>query len=200
MTKTPSERFNTCRKLVHDDAFEAQLAAEMATPLISGALTKMKDHYLTGVFLRRVLTRYLGLVLSRLLDKPENGRTGVTASIASLLEMAEDEGILSSTQIQSFISEFEKIKVHAGAEYDLVRALRDLRNIQLAHKLIPWSNPADDVLGHHLIEFAGAIFNFAMTLDQALAEATSISLSDSCKAAKDFQSNVDIFYKGLTSG
>jgi len=67
-----------CRKLVFDDALEAQLAAEMATPLLGGELTKIKDHYPVGIFLRRSLTRYLSLVLSRLLDKPEQGRTGVT--------------------------------------------------------------------------------------------------------------------------
>jgi hypothetical protein len=83
MAKSPSDKFNTCRKLVCEDAFEAQLAAKMAIPLLGGALPKMTNHYSVGVFLRRALTRYLGLVLSRLLDKPENGRTGMTASIAS---------------------------------------------------------------------------------------------------------------------
>jgi hypothetical protein len=53
MTKTPSPQFNTCRKLVHDDAFEAQLAAEIATPLLSGALTKMTSQYSVGVFLAK---------------------------------------------------------------------------------------------------------------------------------------------------
>lgn len=195
MAKTPSEKFNTCRKLVHNDAFEARLATEMAAPLISGELDKMTGHYAVGQFLRRVLTRYLSLVVSRLLEKPGQGGTGVTASIASLLEMAQDEAILSSTEIQRFLSEFDTLKTQATkGEYDLVRSLRELRNIYLAHTLMPWTDPTD-VWGHHLVEFTEAIFDFAMTLDQALADATSISLSR--KAAEDFQSNVDRFYEAL---
>jgi hypothetical protein len=78
-----------------------------------------------------------------------------------------------------------------------VTALRELRNIYLAHKLIPWSNPTNDVLGHHLIEFAEAIFDFVMTLDKALAEETKISLADSRRAAEAFQSDVERFYEAL---
>jgi hypothetical protein len=170
----------------------------MATPLLGGALPKMTDHYSVGVFLRRALTRYLGLVLSRLLDKPENGRTGMTASIASLLDMAQAEAILSGAQVESFVSKFETIKTNAAKEeYDLVTALRELRNIYLAHTLIPWSKPTNDVLGHHLIEFTEAIFDFVMTLDKALAEETKISLADSRRGAEVFQSDVERFYEAL---
>lgn len=198
MNKTPSEQFNTCRKLVCDDAFEARLAAEMATPLLSGGLAKMNDHYSVGVFLRRSLTRYLGLIVSRLLEKPGQGPTGTTASIPSLLEMAQNEEILNKNQVQRFFSDFETIKAQAtNGEYDLVRALRDLRNIYLAHTLLPHNEPADEVLAHHLIPFAEAIFDFAMRLDQALAQATSISLPDLQKAADDFQPNVSRFYQAL---
>jgi hypothetical protein len=48
-----------------------------------------------------------------------------------------------------------------------------------------------------LIEFAEAIFDFVATLDQALAEATKISLADSRRAAEVFQSDVERFYEGL---
>lgn len=198
MITTPSEQFKTCRKLVHNDAFEAQLAAKMAAPLIRGELNKMQDHYSVGLFLRRAMTRYLGLVVSRLLEKPGGGGTGITASIASLLEMAQNEAILSSDQIQRFLSDFETIKIQAtNGEYDFVRAIRELRNIYLAHTLIPHNEPADDVLGHRLIPFAEAIFDFAKTLDQAIADATSISLPDTGKAAEDIQSDVDRFYEAL---
>jgi hypothetical protein len=100
-----------CRKLVDDDAFEAQIAAHIATPLISGELSKLKrDRYWVGVFLRRALVRYLAIVLSRLLEKPGEGSTGVTASISSLLDMAKSEGVLDKRQIRHFTSEFKKIK------------------------------------------------------------------------------------------
>jgi hypothetical protein len=199
MTKAPSQQFNTCRKLVHNDALEARLAAEMATPLNSRELAEIRDHHSVGIFLRRSMTRYLGLVVSRLLEDPGRGRSGTRASIGSLLVMAQDEAILSSSQIQRFHSEFKRIKTQAAkGEYDLVRALRELRNIYLAHTLIPHNEPADDVFAQHLIPFAKALFDFVMTLDQALAQATSISLpADLRKAAEDFQSNVDRFYDAV---
>jgi hypothetical protein len=43
----------------------------MVAPLLEGTLNELNaDHYGCGVFLRRALTRYLALVLFRLLDKP----------------------------------------------------------------------------------------------------------------------------------
>jgi hypothetical protein len=198
MAKTTTQRFQDCRKLVHEDAFETKLAAEIATPLLSGQLSKIGDHYDVGVFFRRMSTRYLSLVLSRLLDKPQNGQTGITASIASLIEMAQAETVLSSTEIQNFIAMFDKIKAAAAQElYNLPEALRDLRNIQLAHTLIPWNDPANDVLGHDLIDFANSIFEFVMELDRALTVATGIPLPDSRRATADFQSNVIRLYEAL---
>jgi hypothetical protein len=114
MPKSTSPRFQECRKLVHEDAFEAKLAAETAIPLISGLLSEMGEHRAVGIFLRRVLMRYLSLLLSRLLDESRNGKTGITASIPSLLEMTREETILSQTQLQHFDSAFEKIKANAG--------------------------------------------------------------------------------------
>ena len=112
--------------------------------------------------------RYLAIVLSRLLEKPGEGSTGVTASISSLLDMAKSEAVLDKRQIQHFTSEFKKIKAAAAkGEYDLVNALRKLRTIQLAHSLVPWNSSTDDVQGNHLIEFAEAIFDFVMNLDKA---------------------------------
>jgi hypothetical protein len=110
MPKPVSNRFSTCRKLVHDDAFEGQLAVHMVTPLLSKALRELKPEYHScGIFLRRALIRYLGIVLYRLLDKPQRGRTGETASISSLLEMAKSERVLDNNQIKRFTSEFDKI-------------------------------------------------------------------------------------------
>ena len=95
-----------------------------------------------------------------LLDKPnEKGKTGVTASIESLLEMARSEDILSDQQIKAFTAELEKIKAGGpSGEYDLVQAIRDLRNIQVAHSLIPHADPTDQLWAHDLVDFAEAVF------------------------------------------
>lgn len=201
MNKTTSDRFRICRRLVRDDAFEAQIAVHMAMPLLNApGLDKLRDHYASGVFLRRALTRYIALVLCRLLERPEKGQTGETASIASLLDMANSERILEQDRVQKFISDFDKVKAQAAdKEYDMVRALRDLRTIQLAHRLIPWKEPENDIWARHLIAFTGAIFNFVMKLDTALAEATGVTLEDLPKNAEEFEDTAGRFWQALTS-
>lgn len=44
--KPTSETFSACRNLVHDDAFEAQIALHMVTPLLKNALNELKLDYL----------------------------------------------------------------------------------------------------------------------------------------------------------
>jgi hypothetical protein len=63
--KEISENFRACRALVHDDAFEAQLALHMVKPLLQNALKELKLGYLydSGLFLRRSIVRYLALAL-----------------------------------------------------------------------------------------------------------------------------------------
>lgn len=157
-----SEKFTACRERVHDDAFETQLALHMVSPLLSSRLSDIKIDYVyqSSLFLRRSIVRYLVLDLYGLLDKPnEKGKTGVTASIESLLEMARSEDILSDQQIKAFTAELEKIKAGGpSGEYDLVQAIRDLRNIQVAHSLIPHADPTDQLWAHDLVDFAEAVF------------------------------------------
>jgi hypothetical protein len=151
MKKPTSETFKACRERVHDDAFEAQIALHMVTPLLGNTMSELKLDYLrqSGIFLRRALTRYLALALYRLLDKPnDSGKTGITASISSLLEMAKSEGVLTEHQVETFTSDLEKVKLDgAEGEYDLLQALRDLRNIHVAHSLIPRKRPDRSSLG-----------------------------------------------------
>ena len=109
MTKAPSEQFYTCRKLVHDDAFEAKCAAQMALPLLRRDLSPLAG------FLRRALTRYLAIALSRLLEKPKEEHTGVTASVSSLLDIAKSENLLRQDEIEFFVSDFN-VNKKKGAE------------------------------------------------------------------------------------
>jgi hypothetical protein len=139
-TRPVSDTFKECRDRVHDDAFEVRLAKHMVGPILS-RLNEVGAEYVyePSIFLRRSTVRYLVLALYRLLDRPnEKGQTGITASIQSLLEMARSEDILPGEQIDAFTRDFEKIKADgADGEYNIVQAIRDLRNIQVAHSLIP---------------------------------------------------------------
>ena len=204
MKKVTSEQFRACRQLVHDDAFQAQITLHMVKPLLGkNELDDLKLEYLraTGIFFRRVLSRHLSLVLYRLLDKPnERGLSGVTASISSLLEMARSDHVLSEAQFQNLTLAIEKIKTDgANGEYDLVRALRDLRNVQIAHSLIPHQDPTEQVWAHHLLEFAEAIFGFVAHLETLLAEATGTALSDLRQSAGSFEVSANQFWNALRS-
>jgi hypothetical protein len=197
-----STDFRTCRERVHDDALEAQIALHMVSPLLGNTLNELKlELHESGKFLRRALVRYLALVLCRLLDKPnDNGKTGITVSISSLLKMARSEPVLSEGQIEKFTSDLEKIKTDgAQGEYNLVQALRDLRNIHVAHSLIPWQDPTDQLWAHHLLEFAEAIFDLVVNLETALAEATGVTLKDLRENAEAFESSSGQFWRALTS-
>jgi hypothetical protein len=201
LDKTTSDRFRICRRLVRDDAYEAQIAVHMAMPLLQArGVDELGEYYAPGVFLRRALARYIALILCRLLERPDQGYTGETASIASLIDMANSERILQQDQVQTFISDFDRVKAEAAdKEYDMVRALRDLRTIQLAHRLIPWKEPENDIWAHHLIAFTGAIFDLVTTLDTALAEATGVTLEDLPKSAEEFEETTGRFWQALAA-
>ena len=200
--KPGSEKFQACRRLVHDNGFEAKIASDMVLPLLKNALNELKTKYLrdSGIFLRRALTRYAALVACRLLEEPnESGKTGITASIASLLEMAEAESLLPAEKIAQLRAKFEKIKADAAdGKYDLVKSLRDLRNIHVAHSLIPWKEPTD-VWAHHLVDFIDALFQFVTHLETALAEATGITLGDLETNAKSFADSAGQFWRAQTT-
>jgi hypothetical protein len=203
LLRETSTRFGECRELVRSDALEAQRTLRMVVPLLSGALREIKDDYLhsCAVFLRRALARYFALALCRLLEKPDDaGKTGATASISSLLEMTESEGVLSESEVQEFVSEFEVIKMEAAqGEYDLIRALREVRNIQLAHTLIPRNDPTDELWFHHLADFGEEVFDLVVDIDAALAEATGVTLASLPKSADAFALNAAQFWRSLIS-
>jgi hypothetical protein len=197
-----SDKFRECRIRVHDDAFEARLAQHMVGPIL-GKMTQIKVDYIyqSSLFLRRSTVRYLVLALYRLVDKPnETGKTGVTASIESLLDMARSEDVLSGQQIDKYGADFEKIKADgAWGEYDLVQAIRDLRNIQVAHSLIPHSDPTNDLWNHHLSDFADRIFSFMIDLEGDLTEATGIASSSLRTNADRFRDNADALWQLLVT-
>jgi hypothetical protein len=76
-----------------------------------------------------------------------------------------------------------------GGEYDLVQAIRDLRNIQVAHSLIPHTDPTEHLWAHHLSDFADNIFSFMVELEGDLTEATGIALDSLRNSADRFRDN-----------
>ena len=197
-----SDKLQECRKLVYDDAFEGRIVSHLVTPLLGNVPNELKTKYLfdVAIFLRRALTRYQALVLCRLLESPSEGKTGITASIASLLKLVKDEAILGLEMIDHLCAEFEDIKKGAAdGEYDLVKSLYGLRNIQIAHSLIPWKEPTEEIWAHHLLDFLDAIFKFVVKIETALTAATGISLGDLEATAEAFRDSAGQFWKAQTT-
>lgn len=197
-----SDKLKECRLRVHDDAFEARLAQHIGSPILSRLEEVSVDYvYESSLFLRRSMVRYLVLALYRLLDKPnETGQTGITASIQSLLEMARSEDILPKEQLDGFERDFEKIKKDgADGEYNIVQAIRDLRNIQVAHSLIPHTDPTEQLWVHHVDNFTDQIFELVVELEGALTEATGIALNSLRSNADRFRDNASALWQLLVT-
>jgi hypothetical protein len=114
--------------------------------------------------------------------------------------MAKSENVLNEGQIEKLTTDFEKVKTDgADGEYNLVQALRDLRNIQVAHSLIPWNDPTEQLWAHHLVDFAEAVFDFVVKLEAELAEATGVTLKDLRENADAFEASAGQFWRALTS-
>jgi hypothetical protein len=114
--------------------------------------------------------------------------------------MAEAESLLTHDKIGHLRSNFEKIKANAAdSEYDLVKSLRDLRNVQVAHSLIPWKEPTDQVWAHHLIDFVDAIFRFVVEVEAALAESTGLVLENLDTNAEAFGASAGQFWRAQTT-
>jgi hypothetical protein len=200
MAEPRASNFETCWKRVHDDAFEAILAVHMVTPLRDRDPSSFpnEDVQQTALFLRRSLTRYLALVLHRMLDKPnQRGHTGVTVSISSLLEMAGNDGILGAIQLQELKDEFERVKARAQANGNLIEALWDLRTIHVAHSLIPHEEPEEQLWADELLSFARDLFAFVVALEADLSHATGKTLPDLEQNAGAFGVHSSQFWSAL---
>ena len=69
----------------------------------------------------------------------------------------------------------------------------------MAHSLIPWKDPTDELWAHNLVDFADAIFDFVVNLEAALATATGITLNDLRTNAEAFESSAGQFWRALTT-
>jgi hypothetical protein len=136
-----------------------------------------------------------------LLEPPnDSGKSGITASIAGLLKMVADESLLGADALEILNRDFAQLKSSAAnSEYNLIQSLRDFRNVQLAHSLIPWREPTNQVWAHDLIDFVDAIFHFAIQLETALADATGISLAELSTNAKAFEASAGQFWRAQTT-
>jgi hypothetical protein len=157
------------RKRVKDDAFELLLTMKVVEPLLSRQLYSETEP--VEMYLRRILTRHLVLNLTRLLEKISNGKTGVTASIASLALLAKAEGVLNEAAHVDILSRLNTIEnrfeTRGVSKADLVR----FRHIEIAHTLIPHDETENELWAEIVLEYAAEIIAFAADVETQLIAA-----------------------------
>ncbi|SHH25769.1 hypothetical protein [Bradyrhizobium erythrophlei] len=116
------------------------------------------------------------------------------------MKLIKDGALLDAKAIDGLYAEFAGVKMNAAyGEYDLVKSLFGLRNMQIAHSLIPWKEPTDELWGHHLLDFVEAIFGFVVKIEVALTAATGTSLGDLKTSAEAFRDSAGQFWRAQTT-
>jgi hypothetical protein len=170
------QKFEHHRSRVKDDAFELIVAVKIVEPLLSGDLE-------TGVptFLRRILSRYAILGITRLMAPIGTGKTGTTASLRSLLQLSGEANKLSADFIGSIKARIAKLETEFEREGFTLKDLTHLRHTQIAHTLIAHQN-ANQVWMHAVIEAAEKLFEISTEIESALVGAGCPPLIDNSAA------------------
>ncbi len=130
------------RKRVTDDPFELMAVVGLVTPLVTG---ECQSPSAPQLLMRRVLSRHVVLVLTRLHAKPGTGRSGVTASIETLLKALAKSSLLPAGKIDGFRARREQL-LSAMEDDGVAEADVNLfRNVDLAHSLLAHDPPKTDI-------------------------------------------------------
>jgi len=161
---------NQLRKHVFDDALELAAATGMLAPLVEVSLTddEMPGDINPVLFIRRQLLLQVTLALTRMYDKPQEGRTGTTASIEALLDAAESEGRLTAQLSSSFREQRERLLRDYHRNGGNIEELRRFRHSELAHSLQRHSDPEEPLLLLPLWDFAHETFELVSAMEQYL--------------------------------
>ena len=152
------------RKHVLDDAVELMETVGIVTPLVTTANISAPAQLL----LRRLLSRHVILVLTRLHAKAGKGQTGITASIDGVLEAAAKASELSPAEVGGF--KIRRAALQKDMEPDGVSFadIHIFRNAELAHSLhAPAANFAG--LSWYVIDtFARGTYELVRDIESAL--------------------------------
>jgi hypothetical protein len=179
---------------VKDDAFELIVAVKIVEPLLS-------NEPKTDVpkFLRRILSRYAVLGVTRLMAPIGTGRTGTTASLKSLLQLAGSENILPAEFIEDMNARVSNLETEFEHEGFTLQDLTHLRHTQIAHTLIPHQD-ANQVWMHAIVEAADKLFEIATEIEKALVDAGCPPMVDNTSAPKEWEAKSLEFWTRLNRG
>lgn len=159
------------RQHVIEDAGDLISLMGVTDPLIaSGRLHDADDKAHAGRLLRRLLSRNLVLVICRLHEKADNGRTGQTASIDALIDIA-------AVQLSDFTRAEElkakRLAIIAETEADIdgfqFSAIRDFRTAELAHSLHRVDTSSDSTVTYRAVVALGKkTYDLVLEIEQEL--------------------------------
>jgi hypothetical protein len=130
------------RKRMTDDAFELMATVGLVTPLVTGEVHPLNEPQL---LLRRVLSRHVVLVLTRLHARAGTGRSGVTASIDALLDALPASSLLTPGAVAAFKTRREKLLTDMEADGVAAEDVNLFRNVELAHSLLAHNPQRADI-------------------------------------------------------
>jgi hypothetical protein len=161
------------RKHVTDDAFELMATVCLVTPLVTGA--RISDP--TKLLLRRVLSRHVVLVLTRMHAHAGTGPTGVTASIQGVLDALRAGSRHRPAEIDAFTLRRRSLLTNMEADGVSLKDVTMFRNSELAHSLHA-HDPAKADIGWPTIN---TLANGTNDLVRAIEEAVVASGGPVCR-------------------
>lgn len=187
-----AQKLDDHRKRVKDDAFELILAVKIVEPLLSRQIE-------SGVptFLRRILTRYAILGVTRLLAPAETGKTGTTASLRSLIALARRDEAISAEFAARTVAKIDQLAKEFERDGFSLKDLVHLRHTQIAHTLIP-HQVSKEVWMHTIIEVANALFGLVKEVEETLVAAGCEPLTDISAAPAEWEAKSIEFWTRLS--
>lgn len=161
---------NDLRAHVVNDAKELIASYGIYAPLQYGVGEIVPEQQHVADFLKRHLERHIALIVTRLHEpgKAPAGRTGVTASIETVLDFAEDQTCLAPAVADEFRKQLTQLRANFGTNQRW-QDLRDFRNAELAHSLNRVSIESDNGLRiGDLLDLAHDTFELVISLEHAL--------------------------------
>jgi hypothetical protein len=160
------ETLNTLRRHLLEDVRELVQVVMLVNPLACNASIEADDIRV----LRRVLTRLTILIIVRIYERESKGKTGLTASIPSIIFAASQAMILESHEANYFQEKFSELQTDLERDGVTYPSLVHYRDSELAHSLHPHL-PNDSVIPWYSIyKYSNDTFAIAKQLDGILVD------------------------------
>jgi hypothetical protein len=169
--QTIGPNFFEYRKRVIEDAYELVAAVEICEPLTLKTMDDLRrvGNWEVPLALRRLLARATVLVLLRLLENSQPGKTGTTAGIAALCAIGENSGALTPAQRASVDLSLTKIRDDMIADGTSVSDLTAFRHAHVGHALIPHQPLANDLPADRIFKHARAVIAVVEAIEQVFS-------------------------------